>query len=190
MIGTSTDESDESAQSARPRPTTPQPGPVLDGSRVERTEDAFLVLLTIILVVVAIAQILLRNLFSITLLWADPVVRMLVLWTAFMGALVAARENRHLRIDTILRLLPGGKRRYVDASIYLFNAAVCGLLAVIAVDFVHDEYTYGMQGALDLPNWIFQVIFPLAFGVMSWRFLRRCWSSLRCSSSLRISPIP
>ncbi len=164
---------------------TPPPERVLGGSPAERTEDGFLVLLTTILVVVAVAQILLRNLFSITLLWADPVVRMLVLWTAFMGALVASRENRHLRIDALLRLLPGGKRRYVDVAVHLFNASVCGLLAGIAVEFVHDEYTYGMRGALDLPTWIFQLIFPLAFGVMSWRFLRQCWSSLT-----RTSPIP
>ena len=135
--------------------------------------------------IVAVAQILLRNLFSISLLWADPVVRMLVLWTAFMGALVAARENGHLRIDALLRLLPSGKRRYVDVAVHLFNAAVCGLLAGIAVEFVHDEYTYGMRGALDLPSWIYQLIFPLAFGVMSWRFLKQGWSSFT-----RTSPVP
>jgi len=167
------------------------PERVLEGSAAERAEDGFLVVLTIILVVVAIAQILLRNLFSVTLLWADPVVRMLVLWTAFMGALVAARENRHLRIDALLQLLPSDKRRYVDVIIHLFNAAVCGLLAGIAVDFVHDEYIYGMRGALELPSWIFQLIFPLAFGVMSWRFLKRCWSSFRCGSSFGgASPTP
>jgi TRAP-type C4-dicarboxylate transport system permease small subunit len=158
------------------------PERVLEGSAAERTEDGFLVLLTIILVVVAIAQILLRNLFSITLLWAEPVVRMLVLWTAFMGALVAVRENRHIRIDALLRLLSADQRRYVDIVVHLFNASVCGLLAVIAVDFVHDEYTYDMRGALDLPTWIFQLIFPLAFGVMSWRFLRQCWSSIARTS--------
>ena len=156
-----------------------------ESSPAERTEDGFLVLLTIILVVVAIAQILLRNLFSVTLLWADPVVRMLVLWTAFMGALVASRENRHIRIDALLRLLSADQRRYVDIVVHLFNASVCGLLAVIAVDFVHDEYTYHMRGALDLPTWIFQLIFPLAFGGMSWRFLRQCWSS-----TTRTSPTP
>jgi len=158
------------------------PERVLEGSAAERTEDGFLVLLTIILVVVAIAQILLRNLFSITLLWAEPVVRMLVLWTAFMGALVAVRENRHIRIDALLRLLSADQRRYVDIVVHLFNASVCGLLAVIAVDFVHDEYTYDMRGALDLPTWIFQLIFPLAFGVMSWRFLRQCLSSIARTS--------
>ncbi len=157
-------------------------GSVPQSSATERAEDALLVILTLILVAVAIIQIPLRNLFSVTLLWADPVVRMLVLWTAFMGALVAVRENRHLRIDALLRLLPAEGRRYVDTGVHLFNAAVCGLLTAVAVDFVHDEYTFGLRGALDLPNWIYQLIFPLAFGVMSWRFLKKGWRCFRPSS--------
>ena len=151
-------------------------------SATERAEDSLMVILTLILVAVAIIQIPLRNLFSVTLLWADPVVRMLVLWTAFMGALVAVRENRHLRIDALLRLLPAEGRRYVDTVVHLFNAAVCGVLTAVAVDFVHDEYTFGLRGALDLPNWIYQLIFPLAFGVMSWRFLKKGWRCFRPSS--------
>ena len=151
----------------------------LESSIPERTEDAFLAVLTTVLVVLAVSQIVLRNLFTITLLWAEPVVRMLVLWTAFMGALIATRENRHIRIDAMLRLLPGAARRYVDLLADVFNAVVCGSLTVIAADFVHDEYTYGMRGALDLPTWIFQLIFPLTFGGMCWRYLRRCLSSLR-----------
>jgi len=126
-----------------------------------------------------VSQIVLRNLFTVTLMWAEPVVRMLVLWTAFLGALIAARENRHIRIDAVLRLLPDEKRPYVDLLVNLFNAVACGSLAAIAADFVHDEHAYGMRGALELPTWIFQLIFPLAFGVMCWRYLRRCLSSLR-----------
>ena len=153
------------------------------GSITERTEDGLLVALTAVMVVVAVAQIVLRNLLSVTLLWADPLVRMLVLWTAFLGALVAVREDRHIRIDAALRLLSAPHRRYVDVVVNLCCAAVCGLLAVIAVDFVHEEYLYGMRGALEMPNWVLQLVFPVAFAVMAWRFLRRSLSIFRARSA-------
>ena len=144
----------------------------------ERAEDGILVILTTAMVVVTVSQIVMRNLLSTTLLWGDPLVRMLVLWTAFLGALVGVREDRHIRIDAVLRLLPDKQRCYVDIVVYLSCAAVCGLLAVIAVDFVRAEYAYAVRGALDLPDWVLQLVFPGAFGIMAWRFLRRSLAAM------------
>src|SRR5690606_33547420 len=67
-------------------------------SRLERLgrllEDALIVLLLGALVVLASAQILLRNVFSMGLAWSDGLVRMLVLWLALLGALAASRDGR------------------------------------------------------------------------------------------------
>jgi TRAP-type C4-dicarboxylate transport system permease small subunit len=64
-------------------------------------EDYALVALVGLLVVFAGLQIVLRLFFESGIVWADALLRHLVLWTAMLGAMTAARENKHLAIDAI-----------------------------------------------------------------------------------------
>ncbi|MGH8560727.1 MAG: TRAP transporter small permease, partial [Nevskiales bacterium] len=69
-------------------------------------EDLLLALLLGAMVIVAAAQILLRNLFEWNFSWGDPLTRLLVLWVGLLGALAATRQNRHIAIDLVTHLLP------------------------------------------------------------------------------------
>ncbi len=48
-------------------------------------------------------QVVLRNFFRSGVLWFDPLVRTLVLWVAFLGAMTATSHARHLHIDVLHR---------------------------------------------------------------------------------------
>lgn len=133
-------------------------------------EDAGLVVLAACLFTLAFAQILLRNLLGVALPWADPLVRHLVLWTSLVGALLAARQGRHIRIDALLRILPPRGRRIAQAAGDLGAAVVCLLLCGLALRFVLDERAYGDIAFLGTPRWVLEVIFPVAFGGMGVRF--------------------
>ena len=50
------------------------------------------------MLVLAVMQIALRNFFDGGFLWAESFVRVLVLWIAILGALVATRQNNHISI--------------------------------------------------------------------------------------------
>lgn len=138
-----------------------------------RLEEGLLVLLVGGLLLLAFGQILLRNLFNVTWLWADPLVRYLVLWTSFLGALIATRQDRHIRVDAALRLLPGRWRHVAAAAGNAAATALCLGLTPIAVRYVLDERQYGGDAFLDIPRWVLQLIFPVAFGGMGLRFLVR-----------------
>ena len=144
-----------------------------------RVENAILTLLTGSLVLLAFAQILARNLFGVSFIWADPVIRHLVLWASFAGAVVAGREGRHLRIDAFLRLLPHRPRLCVETLGHLISCAFCGLLTWVAVRFVLDERAYGMVEDVGLPSWQLQLIFPLTFAALTLQFGRRVIDQLR-----------
>ena len=77
--------------------------------RIHRIEDALLVLLLSIMIVLATTQILLRNFFDLGFVWADPLLRVMVLWLGMIGATVATRDNRHIRIDLLSQFF---KRNY------------------------------------------------------------------------------
>jgi len=144
-----------------------------------RLEDALLVIGVAALVVIASGQIVLRNVFSIGLVWADGALRLLVLWLALLGAMVASRENRHIAIDVTDRLLAPGLRRAVSVVRSLFTAGICAALAWYSWVFVRDSREFGDTLLGDLPAWWFQVIMPVAFALIAYRYVLRALAALR-----------
>jgi len=72
---------------------------------LNKFEDWFLIVLLAIMVLLAVAQIFYRNMFGIGLVWADPLLRTMVLWVALAGAVIATRTNNHIRIDFFTRYI-------------------------------------------------------------------------------------
>lgn len=133
-------------------------------------EDLVLVSLLGGLVLLAATQILMRNLFDAGLPWADPLLRLLVLWLALAGALAATRDNKHIRIDLLSRLLTDRLAVWTDRLTCAFTAIVCALLAWHGGRLVWFEYQDGTQVAPGIPAWAAELIIPLGFGLMALRF--------------------
>jgi len=134
-------------------------------------EDGLMALLLTAMILLAAGQILLRNLFDTGIIWADPTLRMLVLWITLMGAVAASREHRHIRIDLFSRYLSKKHNAYAQSVIDLFTASVCGMIAWHAGRFVYFEWQDGTQLFGTIPAWLGEVVMPLGFGVMTLRFL-------------------
>jgi TRAP-type C4-dicarboxylate transport system permease small subunit len=148
------------------------------GSRAERLqrtilriEDGILMLLLSTMILLATSQILLRNLFETGISWADPTLRILVLWLSLLGAMAATRDNNHIQIDLLSRFLPATARHWVQRLTDLFAAVVCALLSWHAGRFVLLEWEDGTLLFAAIPAWVCELIMPLGFGVMALRFL-------------------
>jgi C4-dicarboxylate transporter, DctQ subunit len=140
-------------------------------SLLQRLEDAVLVGLLTVMIALAVAQILLRNLFEGGILWGDLLVRVLVLWLGLLGAMVATRQNQHIRIDIIARFLPERIQRAADALVSLFTAAICAAAAWFGLQFVVSEREFGGLAFAGVPVWLCAAIIPCAFAVIALRFL-------------------
>lgn len=125
------------------------------------------------MIVLAGGQILLRNVFDSGMAWADPVLRILVLWVGLLGAVAASRQNNHITIDILNRMLPVAWRRWSDVVVALFTSAVCALLAWHTFRFVQDEYQYSDFEIAGIPVWLWQSIMPVSFSLIAWRYLVR-----------------
>lgn len=149
--------------------------PKLPMSRIGRAgkflEDALLVTLLVALIVLASSQIVMRNVFETGFTWTDELLRLLVLWLAMAAAIAAARDDRHIAIDVLSRFLDGKKLAAIRVLISLFTAAVCGVLAWHAVRFVNEARLFEDVLLGGFPAWILQAIMPLAFIVMTYRYL-------------------
>jgi TRAP-type C4-dicarboxylate transport system permease small subunit len=147
--------------------------------RIHRLEDSLLMLLLTGMILLATTQILLRNLLDTGLAWADPSLRIAVLWVALLGALAATRDDNHIRIDLLTRFLPEQAKRYSLMVTDLFSTLVCGLLAWHGGRFVYFEWQDGNTLFSSVPAWLCELIIPLGFGLMALRFLLAALLRLR-----------
>ena len=138
---------------------------------IHRAEDGALILALLAMLAMALLQIILRNFFDSGFLWAESFLRILVLWVAMLGAMVATREQNHISIDLLSRLLPENLYGPLRLLTQLFSAAVCITAAYYSVDYIRYEYEDGTIAFAAVPVWVCQSILPIGFGVMGLRFL-------------------
>src|SRR5512143_3508758 len=133
-------------------------------------EDSMMIMLVSIMILVAGAQIILRNLFDTGFGWSDPLLRIMVLWVGLVGAMAATRERRHITVDILSRFLPSHGKMVSGVIADIASTAVCGLLAWHSTRFVIEEYQGGTEAFAGFPAWACEVIMPIGFAVMALRF--------------------
>jgi TRAP-type C4-dicarboxylate transport system permease small subunit len=134
-------------------------------------ERVLLIVLVFAMILLGSYQVVMRELFNMGLPWADPLLRHLVLLVGMLGAMVATEAGRHLNMDALARVLPQGVRRWVDVLVNLASGATCTYLTVLGWQFVREEMSaQPHEIAFGLVGWHMQVVFPIAFAVMAYRF--------------------
>jgi TRAP-type C4-dicarboxylate transport system permease small subunit len=137
---------------------------------INHVEQTLLVLMLSFMILIAFLQIVLRNLFSTGLTWGDPLVRNFVLWVGFIGAAIATREGKHITIDLTLWWRPSLAKTWIEAITHLFSLFICGLLTFGALKFVKNEIQMKSIAFGEIPSWIPEIILPVTFGLMTFRF--------------------
>lgn len=144
-------------------------------SRLDRigrfAENTALVTLLSAMMVLAVGQIVLREVFSTGFVWADELIKLMVLWLAMVGSIAAARDNRHIRIDALSHILPETAIKLTRVLVDVFAAAVCGVIAWHTYRYLQLEIEFEDSVLIDTPAWIAHLIVPLAFALIAYRFL-------------------
>jgi TRAP-type C4-dicarboxylate transport system permease small subunit len=158
---------------------------------LNRLEELFLCLLLITMIGLTCTQILLRDIFSTGFVWADPLLRYMVIWAGLFGADIATRKNKHIAIDIISHLIPPRLEAWRLALIHLFSATVCSGLTYAAVVFIQNEAAFdGGREILGIPSWGMNLAFPLAFGLITLRFLILFGADLLAIAGKKETAIP
>lgn len=134
-------------------------------------ENVALVTLLLSMMLLAVGQIVAREVFNTGVVWADEAIKLIVLWLAMVGSIAAARENRHIRIDLLSHLLPRKAVAVTRVVVDLFAAAVSGAIAWHSWRYLQLEIEFEDTVLVDTPAWLVHVIVPLAFALISYRFV-------------------
>lgn len=142
-------------------------------SVLNRIEGALLVAFLAIMVLLAFLQVVLRNVFSEGILWADILLRHLVMWLGFLGASMAVSHQRHIGIDALTRLLSEKGQHVSRIVTNLFAAVICYLLMDASWSFLGFEMEDPRPFLFGMPEWYSELILPVGFGLLMIHFLIR-----------------
>jgi len=137
---------------------------------VHRLEDGLLALLLTSMIGLAGIQILLRNGFDSGLDWADPLLRIMVLWLGLLGAMAASRDNKQISIDVFARMMKGRPYHAVQLLTSSFTSAVSFIISWHALRFVRMEQEDQATLFNELPSWPFEAIIPFVFLIIGCRY--------------------
>lgn len=134
-------------------------------------ENIFLVVMLTSMILLAVGQIVLREVFDTGIIWADELIKLMVLWLAMVGSVAASRDDRHIRVDALSHVLPDRLIQVTRVLVDAFAATVCGVVAWQAWRYLQLEVEFQDSVLVDMPAWIAHAIIPLAFALVSYRFV-------------------
>lgn len=155
---------------------------------IARFEGWLLILFLSLMVSLTFLQVLLRSLFIYahvgwandlmgSIDWGEPFVRLLVLWVTFLGASLVTGENKHIKIDLLTQIIPAAWLPQLDVLLSLAGALVTALMLKASLFYVGTEMSFGGNLFLGIPTWVGQLILPLGFLFICFRFLVRALCS-------------
>ena len=119
----------------------------------------------------AVGQIAMRLIFSSGFIWADELIKLLVLWIALVASIAASRSDRHLRIDILSNFVAEKYARAPRIIVDAFAAIMCGILAWQSWRYIQLTIEFEDTVLVDVPAWIAYGLLPLSFALMCYRFV-------------------
>lgn len=135
-----------------------------------RFETLLLTALLLLMTGLGFLQVILRGAFSSGILWADPLLRHAVLWVGFLGAAVAAAEEKHFAPEFVDRVIAGRLKTAAKLVAALFAGTVCAFLTRASWVLILDERkTHNVLlsiGSFHMQAWIVESILPAGFALL------------------------
>lgn len=145
---------------------------------LEIIEQAVVIFLFSALVLMILTNILARNLFGVSYQKILEVSPGIVLWLALIGATLALKKKRHIKLEILLRYAGHRTRRLARLLGSLFGTVVMGFLFAASLTFVRNEMAiFGLQGSS-------AVVFPLFFALSFFRCLLSGLTAVRPAAAL------
>lgn len=132
-----------------------------------RIVEMLLVFIVLSMVGFVVLQVVLRNFFDSGIPWADVASRHMVLWIAFLGAMLATRSRQHIAIDVITRILPRKSRNALRIVLDSLACFISFLLAKASYAFVLEEMAMKTELFIGIPTWVAQIVIPFGFAMIS-----------------------
>ena len=109
-------------------------------------------------------EVIMRYIFASPHDWGDELALITMLYSLFLVAIVALREDKHTNIDLLLLKLSERKRTIWEIFITSVTIITCGAYAWAAVKIVQTLKLHGLASptSLKIPFWISYLVLPIS----------------------------
>lgn len=182
MLTTSPNIAEATPARSNSEPMQPDfPRPVARALRALSTvEDGLLVFILVALIVMAGAQIFLRNVFGTGLTDVDSLGRLMVLWLGMIGGVVASRNKKHINVDVLSPRLPKKARALAAIGIDFFTAGISITVAIFSSILLAIEWESNTTVFANVPSWLAVSILPVAFGLIFFHYFLHVIGGIYC----------
>jgi TRAP-type C4-dicarboxylate transport system permease small subunit len=131
------------------------------------------------------------------LIWAQSLGLSGMLWVGFIGASMATKEGNHLTLEIMEFVWKGKAKAHVGRAGALAAAVFCVVIGWLCLAQVRIEYgewaeadgAVGTMSGFPVPRWAIFSILPVAFAVMTLRFLGRVLGETEKEKDTGIVPV-
>jgi C4-dicarboxylate transporter DctM subunit len=125
-----------------------------------------------VMVVLPLAEAVLRRTVQVSIPGSITIVQHLVLIVGMLGGAIAAREKRLLCLSNFAESKLQGRLKNISAIFTgAVSAIVCGFLGLAAAQFVATEREAGTVFVRGIPLWLVESVLPLGFAIIALRVL-------------------
>lgn len=136
------------------------------------TENVLVSLALGVMVVLPLAEAVLRRTVHVSIPGSISIVQHLVLIVGMLGGAIAAREKRLLCLSNFAESKLRGRLKNISGIFTgAVSAIVCGFLSIAAAQFVATEREAATVFVLGIPLWLVESVLPLGFAIIALRVL-------------------
>lgn len=115
-------------------------------------EDALCTLALGSVSLIIFGQVISRFFFNYTPEWSEELSRYLIVWTIFIGTAIGVRNNIHIGVDALLRLLPPSFKLTMEVLLNVIGMVVSALLIWLSFQFIEQTMEFGqVSPAMQIP---------------------------------------
>jgi len=135
-------------------------------------EEAFVGFTLLFATLLLFCGVIMRYFFNYAFEWSDELIRYVIIWSTFVGAGLCAKKGMHVKMDILLRVMPGAFLRYWNMFLTVVALFFCVFCMVQGYRMVLLTQAFGRTSvSFPLPMWIPYLAVPLGYTLMFVHFL-------------------
>lgn len=141
-----------------------------------KLEEYVLVYSLIFTVIVIFMQVIMRQFFSYALSWSEELTRYVFVWQIWLGASLAVKESKHIRVEILFNFLKGKAVHIAELVAYVIWFAFCFFIVINSFELM--EYlirTRSFSPAIQIPMAYAYASIPVGCGMMGIRLIENIY---------------
>lgn len=144
--------------------------------------------LLFVIVALSCANVLGRYVFGTPISWADEAVMFLMIWMVFLGAMIVAWNNQHIKVEVLVDMAPARLRLWIRTAVDIVVAAVSLVLCYSASGLIWKLMRFDQRSdALEVPLYVPQSAIPVGMAVIGVFVLVRLVMRLRARAAVEVA---